>query len=120
MVEWGDFLKYSVFDVARSYCEAFRECVSGCSLVDGDNGFALFSYCIKSIYGIETNEYSRDIARYSKGCIRTLRKVVGVPRNINRLRFEDRLSVVNICQGVYASLTVVERGMVECRSGYLN
>ena len=44
---------------------------------------------IKSIYGIETNEYSRDIVRYSKGCIRTLRKVVGVPRNINRMRFNS-------------------------------
>lgn len=113
----GDVLKYSVFDIARTYCEEYEKLTAGYNLLDNDNGYGLFSYCIKAIYGIETNEYSTDIHRYSKHCIRELSKLSGVPKRIDKMSFDEKLAVVNVCQGMYASLTVVERGLVKCQSG---
>ena len=109
-------MKYSVFDVARSYCEAYRNLTAGYKLVDNDNGYNLFSYCMKTLYGIETNEYSPDIYRYAERCVKGLSKVEGTPRRPKKLKFESRLAVVNICQGMYAGLTMVERGFVGCQS----
>lgn len=110
-------MKYSVFDLARKYCEAYKNVIIGYNLTDNDNGYGLFSFCIKSIYGVETNEYSADIFKYSKHCIRKLSTLSGVPKRVDKLSFEERLAIVNICQGMYASLTIVERGFVECQSG---
>lgn len=110
-------MKYSVFEVGRLYCSAFREFTNGRLMVDRDNGYGLFVYCIKSIYGVETNEYSVDISRYSTRCIDYLRGVRGVPRRPERMKYRDRYEIVSICTAMYASLTVVERGSLECRLG---
>lgn len=105
-------MRYSIFSVARTYCEEFRKVTSRMHLVDNDNGFTLFIYVMKKIYRLETNEYSKDIQRYADPCIQRLSNVDGVPKKPAKMSFEDRSKVVGACQGVYASLLLVERGII--------
>ena len=110
-------MRYSVFSVARAYCVAFSDFSAGCRFSGGDYGFSLFMYSVKSLYGVETNEFSIDVKRYGYKCIQALKKVKGVPKKPETMSFEDRIAVVNMCSSIFASLVLVENrgGGVACQ-----
>jgi hypothetical protein len=99
-------MKYSLKNIAGSYIKEFNNFIEKNKIVDASNSelYDLFSFSIKSIYGLASSESNYYIDMYGSDCITSLLKIKGVPKKIGKLDINTRLDVVLMCQNYYVAL----------------
>lgn len=98
-------MKYCVNVVARNYLKGYYKFLveNGC-VFSSVVSYKLFMHCIRVLYGFESSEWSEEIRKYSKRCIKYLRELGGVPRYPSKMSLEKRRGIVDLCD-VYAVST---------------
>ena len=75
--------------------------------------YDLFSYCIKNIHGLPACEHNYFTEQYGEDCIKYLKKLKGVPKKINKLGANDRISIVFMCKSYLAAIDLISRSKEE-------
>lgn len=99
-------MRYDLKRVAGNYVRGFNAFIEKYKLTDVSNSdlYDLFSYSIKSIYGLASSENNYYIDMYSDDCISYLLKLKGVPKKLGNISINVRLDVVLMCQNYYVAL----------------
>lgn len=96
---------YNLKQVTGVYVRGFLSYVKSKNFtkIDSEALYDLFSYALETIYKLpaaETNEY---ISLYGDECIAYLKKLKNVPKRVDRLGLNDRVSVVTMCRSYFVA-----------------
>lgn len=100
-------MKYNILDVAKLYVKGFTCFISDAKIHNIEDCYDLFSYTLKSIYNLETCEFSRTIERLGGKCIKYLSSIKGTPRKIKGMSLKDRISVVEFTISYYVAVDLI-------------
>lgn len=90
---------YNIHVLARVYSKEFCKFLKRHRIrTNENNAFELFSYSMKTIYGIETSEYNLEIRKYGERCIKFLSKVKGIPLDLRKATVEERMNLIKCCK----------------------
>lgn len=96
--------RYDIRDIAKRVVNAFLHFKLENKLQISDReAFDLLSYSVKSMYGMECEEYSDTTCEYGYSCSQMLKKTRGVPK---RLSLEDKTHLLDLIRGYFLSKTV--------------
>lgn len=100
---------YNLKRVTGAYVKGFCNYVKDRKLLSESNEemYDLFSYAIKVIHGLPACEHNYFTEQYGDDCISYLKKVRGVPRKIDKLGINDRISIVTMCKNYYAAVSLL-------------
>lgn len=99
--------KYNIFIISRLYLKSYYKfLITETNITRTDDAYSLFMYSMKKLYGLEAIEYSSYIEKYGDKCISFLKNLPDTPKNKVRVSYEDRVRIINLCEG-YAQLTGV-------------
>lgn len=100
---------YNLKKVTNAYVKGFYLYINKKKLntACADSLYDLFSYSLKSIYGLPPSEKGYYIDMYSESCIDFLKKLKGVPKKVERLGMTERLSIVSMCQSYFVAVDFV-------------
>ena len=76
--------------------------------------YDLFSYCIKTIHSLPAPERNYFTEQYGDECIQALKKLKGVPKKIEKLGLNDRLSIVTMCKSYFVAVGLLneKKGLI--------
>lgn len=100
---------YDLKRVTTAYVRGFCDFVKKHKIGDENQEdlYDLFMFCLKGIHGLPCCEQNYYIDVYGVECINFLRKVRGVPKKIEKLDTNDRISIVSMCGSYFVAVRVV-------------
>lgn len=102
--------KYNIFLISRLYLKSYYNFIlNRTNISKSSEAFSLFMYSIKSLYGLDTVEYCDAVSKYGDACIEYLKNVEGTPKVRDKMSFEDKVRLVNVCEGYALTIDVLTR-----------
>ena len=100
---------YNLKNVSTAYVKRFIDYTDGrgISAVGSKKLSELLCYSISRIFGLPYYRNNFYIEKYGADCISYLKKLRGVPKSGKRLCTQDKISILELCNGYYVAVDVL-------------